>query len=119
MNETNSAAIAFGLAVLDYPDLVDKYIRQIKKSTTFLKEKLTKLDFKFSGGNGNFLVIFVGDAINEVITLLKKRKVLVRGPFQVDSLHVWLLVSIGSIADVENFIDCFKEVNETIGKNKK
>jgi len=117
MNETNSAAIAFGLAILDYPNLIQDYIEDVKKSVTFLKGALSSSGFKFAGGNGNFLIIFVGDAINKIIKLLKERGVLVRRPFQVESLHGWMRVGIGTIADMEQFIDYFKEVCDAVGIN--
>ena len=110
MNETNSAAIAFGLAVLDYPNLIQDYIEVVKKNIIFLKSALSSLGFTTAGGNGNFIIIYVGGAIDRIIQMLKNRGVLVRRPFQVESLHGWLRVGIGTKSDMERFIDCFKKV---------
>jgi len=110
MNEANSAAIAFGLTILEYPEYIDNYIDQVNESIVFMKESLSKMGYRCGEGYGNFIVVFVGEKIDQIIALLKNKGVLVRRPFQVEHLKGWLRIGIGNINDMEHFVNRFKEV---------
>lgn len=112
MYEVTQAAVAFCTAILEFPEHTKQYVSEVKKGMSFLKDALRRKGLVMGGGNGNFLLIYLGDDcdIPAVIKGLKSRGVLVRRPFQVEAVKGWLRVGVGNVSQMEKFVSAFSEV---------
>ena len=117
MYEVSAAAVAFCLAILEFPEQIKQYIAEVKKGMRFAVESLKGMGLITGGGNGNFLMIYLGDEIDIplVIKGLKNRNVLVRRPFHVESIKGWLRVGVGNVSQMKNFLLAFATVLEETG----
>lgn len=112
MYEVTQAAVAFCTAILEFPEHTKQYVEEVKRGMSFLKEALHSKGLITGGGNGNFLLIQLGEScdIPAVIKGLKDRGVLVRRPFQVEAVKGWLRVGVGNVSQMEKFVSAFSEV---------
>jgi histidinol-phosphate aminotransferase len=117
MYEITAATVAFCMAVLEFPSYLEQYIADLKRGMNYLRESLEGMGLVTGGGNGNFLLIHLGDKydIIKVIKGLKESDVLVRRPFEAESMKDWLRVGIGNVAQMERFVSIFRE---TLGESR-
>jgi histidinol-phosphate aminotransferase len=111
MHEVNSAAAAFTLASLEFPQFIDEYLNEIHSSIDFFKMAMHRLGIATAGGAGNFLIVHVGEEISvpDLTRHLKARKILVRRPFQAQNLRGWVRIGVGSVAQMQPFVQAFEE----------
>jgi histidinol-phosphate aminotransferase len=109
MYEVTSATVAFCLATLEFPQYLAQYVDEIRSGISYLGNALANMGIRTGGGNGNFIVIYLGPQfdIPALIADLKSHGILVRRPFQVPSVKGWLRVGAGTKAQMQRFIDAF------------
>lgn len=120
MHEINSAAVAFSLAMLENPDYINRFVCDMRESIEYTKQALRKIGMVVAGGAGNFIVAYLGDAVDAsiVIACLKEHGILIRKPFTVENLKGWLRIGIGNMEQMQRFVSVLTNVLEREGWQK-
>jgi histidinol-phosphate aminotransferase len=119
MHEISSAAAAFTIASLEFPDSIRDYVAEIRSGLEYLNNALQTQGLSTIVGGGNFLLVHVGErALQGVIQNLKARKILVRRPFQAQFLRGWLRIGAGSVSQMETFVHAFEDALRVAGYTK-
>ena len=109
--ESNTFSMGIAEYMLDHPDIMKKHIQEVKEGSVYVQGELTKLGYRWYGGNvTNGMLIFLkdNDEVNDVLLVMKERKIYVRGAFE-GPLDCCLRVSIGPREVMKRFIEVFKE----------
>jgi len=111
MYEVTAATVAFCLATLEHPEFLKGYVEDVRAGIRYLRGALHEMGFVTGGGNGNFIVIYLGPQFDftNLIADLKYHGILVRRPFQVPSITGWLRVGAGSVPQMKRFVDAFSD----------
>lgn len=109
--ESNAFSMGIAEYLLDHPELMQNHVREVKKGSKYLQNELTKLCFRWHGGNfTNGMLVFLDnhDDANDLIENLKKRKIYIRGAFE-PPYDSCVRVSIGPQKIMEIFIDALRD----------
>ena len=111
MYETNAFAIRFAELILDSPGLIEKNVQEAMKGKKYLEDELDKLGIPHFKSYTNFILIDVGSFERSVKlgNALYQKKILIRSGFKDDVLKNCIRVTIGSIKQMDFFVEKFKE----------
>lgn len=117
MHEITSAAVAFALAMLENPDHIREFVREVQEGICYVRQALGELGLVVAGGSGNFFVVYLGEEVDAltIINHLKARGILIRRPFTSVNLKGWLRVGAGTTAQMQKFVTTFAEALEVAG----
>ena len=107
--ETNGAAVVIAEYLLNNPEIVQSYVRDVERGKNYITKKLKKIGIKFHGGDyTNAILIFLdsADKVNQVVAKLKSSKIYIRGglPYPFDKC---LRVTLGPPNEMEKFLKAF------------
>jgi len=104
----NAIAVAAATAALDDVEFVAKCRAANRAGLAQLREGFEKLGFEFVPGQGNFLLVKVGDG-GAVFEALQRRGIITR-PVKPYGLPEWLRVSVGTAGQNERLLVALAEV---------
>ena len=109
--ETNAFAIRFAELILDFPDLIKKNVQEIMSGKKYLEDELDKLGTPYYKSYTNFILIDVGSFERSVQlgNALYQKKILIKSGFTDEVLRNCIRVTVGSVKQMEFFMDKFKE----------
>ena len=84
--ETNSVSIEIASFFIERFQLVEEYVKQVKKGLDYLKSELDSLGLEHNGGNeGNFLYVNLNDEefAKNIVYQLREKKIYIRGGWPV------------------------------------
>lgn len=112
MYETNAFAARFGEIILDNYHLVEKHLRDISAGKAYLEKELDNLGLPHFKSYANFILINVSslEKAVQIKLKMKNRKILIAGGFKTAPLEKCIRVGIGSIEQMEHFIDNLKQI---------
>ena len=109
--ETNAFAIRFAELILDSPDLIEKIVQETMRGKKYLEDELDKLGIPYFKSYTNFILIDVGSLERSIQlgSALYQKKILIKSGFKDDVLKNCIRVTIGSVKQMEFFVEKFKE----------
>lgn len=108
--ESNTLSMGIAVYMLDHPELLQEHVREVKEGAQYIQKELTKLGFRWFGGNfTNGIMIFLNDEseTKDLVTYLQEKKIYIRGAFE-PPYNICVRVSIGPKDIMSNFIESFK-----------
>lgn len=116
--ETNAFAIRFAELILDSPELIEKNVQETMRGKKYVEDELAKLGIPFFKSYTNFILIDVGSFERSVQlgNALYLKKILIKSGFKVDVLKNCIRVTIGSVKQMEFFMEKFKEAFYSLRK---
>lgn len=108
--ESNTLSMEVAAYMLDHPELLQEHVREVKEGAQYIQKELTKLGFRWFGGNfTNGIMIFLNDEseTKDLVTYLQGRKIYIRGAFE-PPYNICVRVSIGPKEIMSMFIESFK-----------
>ena len=116
--EVNSFAICFGTYLLDHPEIQANHLEEISRSKNYLKNKLSELGFPITKSHTNFVLINVNSKRNskEIVRLLLREKIFIKGEFKEACLESYIRVTLGSIEQMKIFIKKLEQILKEITK---
>ena len=112
MHEISSLSAKAAMWVLKRPKMNKEFQKSIKVSKKYLKKELLSLKIKYKMTTANFFLIFApnyGKTIN-LASKLKKRKILIRRPFEQKNIEGWVRICVGSLSDSKKLIKALKKI---------
>jgi len=111
-HEVTSLTVQAAGWILDHPEILEDYRKQIKESKAFLMSELGRLGIKYRDAHGNFMLIYCPDEgkTKGLTEKLKKKKILVRRPFEEPYLFGWIRITMGSIEDSKILAEALKTI---------
>ena len=109
--ESNTFSMGIAEYMLDHPELMQDHARAVKEGGNYLQDELTKLGFRWHGGNfTNGMLVFLDkkDDVGDLIKSLKKRKIYIRGSFE-PPYDSCVRISIGPREIMEIFIGSLRD----------
>ena len=105
--EINSFAVTFGCYLLDHPEILDKYLGQISAGKEYLEKKISELGLNMEESHANFVLINVRsrNRAEEIVKLLFREKILIRGGYKELCLEPYIRVGLGSVKQMKIFIE--------------
>lgn len=116
--ESNGISMAVGEYLLEHPEIVKRYCKQVNEGGELLRGRLAQLGFKFSGGektNGMLIFLESKQETEDVIEFLKRRKIYVRGSFDPPITNC-IRITLGPVECMEKFLNGFKDWLKTRNK---
>ena len=112
MYETNAFAVKLAEIIIDNYHLVERNLQEVNRSREYLQGQLRDLGIPYFRSYANFLLIDVGSYEESVrITeALYERKILIKGGFNDKTLRRCLRVSLGSVEQMQCFMQNFRQV---------
>ncbi|TGM60677.1 pyridoxal phosphate-dependent aminotransferase [Leptospira vanthielii] len=112
MHEISSVSAVSTIWVLDNPELLSFYQKEIVKSKSFLFKELELLNLSYKDTHTNFILVYLPDESRTkgITQKLKDRKILIRRPFEVELLRGWSRVCVGDLNDSSKFINALKDI---------
>lgn len=101
--DVNGIAILFAEKILDNSNLIKSMINNVNEGKEYIRQKLLSEGISFKVCSGNFLLVDCGDRVNEIITELKKRNVLVNGRFKQNYLNKYIRITVGDKQTMKQF----------------
>ncbi|MGA1870832.1 MAG: pyridoxal phosphate-dependent aminotransferase [bacterium] len=105
--DVNSFAVYFAEKLLDEPQLIMDTIKEARKGKEFLINQLQHNGIEYREGKANFVLIKCAGHVNEIISGLYKKNILVTGNFAHNYLKEYIRVTVGSIHHMSKFCDAF------------
>ena len=96
------AAIAASAAVLD-TEWVSGYVRSVVEARTYLVGELRRLGIRQFPTDGNFVLINVGDAAQQLVAHMREKEILIRD--RSHEIPGCVRVTIGMIEQMTRFIN--------------
>ena len=96
------AAIAASAAVLD-TDWVSEYVRSVVEARTHLVGELRRLGIRQFPTDGNFVLINVGEAAQQLVAHMREKEILIRD--RSHEIPGCVRVTIGTIEQMKRFIN--------------
>ncbi|MFH1772671.1 MAG: histidinol-phosphate transaminase [Candidatus Omnitrophota bacterium] len=109
--ESNAVSMAIGEYILKHPEITNDYVDSLNQGRKYIKEELSKMGFKYSGGsftNGMLIFLNSEQETSELIEYLKKRNIYVRGSFG-EPIKNCVRLTLGPTQAMEEFATCLKE----------
>ena len=106
MHEVSSLSSLAAQWILDHPEILLSYQKEIRDSKNYLMEELLKLNVSYRDTHANFILIFLPNEgrTAEVQKKLMKDMILIRRPFEESYLKGWSRVCVGALDDSRRFI---------------
>lgn len=108
----NGIAAAAAIAALDDNEFVDRCRRENQKGLVQLGDGFGKLGLEFVPGQGNFLLVKVGDGAR-IFGALQQRGLIVR-PVKPYGLPEWVRITVGTHSQNERLLAALAEVLKTV-----
>ena len=112
MHEISSLSAKAAKWALSRPKMNKEFQKSIKTSKEFLKKELSSLKIKYKMTTANFFLIFapnIGKTKN-LSNKLKRKKILIRRPFEQKNIKGWIRVCVGSLIDSKKLISVLKKI---------
>jgi histidinol-phosphate aminotransferase len=109
--ETNSLSMGVGSYMLNHLEIVDDYVKEVKRGALYIQNELSKMGLRWHGGNfTNGMLIFLDSSENSVslIRFLAERKIYVRGAFDAP-FDSTIRLTIGSESAMSAFLAAFQQ----------
>jgi len=105
--EINSFAVSFGCYLLDHPEILDEYLGQIFAGREYLEKNIPELGLHMEESHANFVLINVSSRKRaaEIVKLLFREKILIKGGFKELCLERYIRVGLGSVKQMKIFFD--------------
>jgi histidinol-phosphate aminotransferase len=108
--DANNLGVLFAEKILSKPDLLDKMIKDSLEGKNYICSKLKEANLCFISGHANFILIDLGDKVNDVLNKLKDSNVLASGDFNQSFLQKYLRITTASKDIMEKFWDIFSKI---------
>ncbi len=108
--DVNQFAVVAANAVLDDWSYVDDYATQVEQAKRWTLAALDELGVRYYSGGGNYLLVWPGRDVATVEAALRTMGVLVRSMHGKPMLDGTFRLSIGTLPQMQRFIDCFAQV---------
>ena len=107
MYEVNSFAVSFGCYLLYHPEILDDYLGQISAGKHYLEKKIPELGLHMEESHANFVLINVSSRkrAEEIVKLLFREKIMIKGGFKELCLEPDIRVGLGSVEQMKVFIE--------------
>lgn len=108
--ESNTLSMEVAAYMLDHPELLQEHVREVKEGAQYIQKELTKLGFRWFGGNfTNGILIFLNNEneTKDLVEWLKGKNIYIRGAFE-PPYNICVRVSIGPKEIMKIFADAFR-----------
>ena len=114
--EVNSFAVSFGCYLLNHPEIIKDYLKQVAEGKDYLEKRVVELGFRVEESHANFVLIHVGNKnrAEKIVDLLFEQKILIKGGFKENCLEPYIRVSLGSEAQMKIFVEKLSSVLDKI-----
>lgn len=109
--DVNAVGLLFAERILEEPELLSLLKKDYSEGKKYMAEELTKCGYTFKMSEGNYLFIRTKHDAHEVTNLLEKREKVLVHPYGNPLLHDYIRVSIGSVEDMQYFMEALKRVD--------
>jgi histidinol-phosphate aminotransferase len=108
--DANNLGVLFAEKILCKPELLDKLISDSLEGKEFICSKFREANLKYVSGHANFILIDLGDRVNDLLNKLKGNKILASGDFKQDFLKNYLRITTASKEVMEKFWNVFSKL---------
>jgi histidinol-phosphate aminotransferase len=121
MHEISSPAVAFACASLEFPETIQAYVNEVRQGIAELRKAFEGHGFRTAGGQGNFLLIYVGDDADfpTFTTAMKAQGILIRPPSSSPALQGWIRVGVGTAVQRQHLLESFVSSLQKARKGKR
>jgi histidinol-phosphate aminotransferase len=105
MYEVNAVGIQAALALLDQPQIIDKYLEETQEGRRHLLEFAKEKGLDFQDTQTNFVYIGLGNKKQVVMDELSKFGILVRGGLPIKGFEAYLRISLGPVAAMKSLTE--------------
>ncbi len=109
--ESNGISMGIAEYMLQNPGIMNEYAKEVQKGRDYIKSELSKLGFRYFGGNlTNGMLIFLNNKkeTEDLLAFLKLRKVYVRGSFE-QPIENCLRITLGPIPEMKKLIEALSD----------
>ncbi|MBU1125203.1 MAG: histidinol-phosphate aminotransferase family protein [Candidatus Omnitrophica bacterium] len=109
--EINGISAAIGEYILDHPEIMNEYVRDVKIGREYIQQELRNMGIKYSGGqitNGMLIFLNTKAETEALLEVLKKSRIYVRGSFG-PPIDNCIRLTLGPQEAMERFIAVFKK----------
>lgn len=108
--DINGTALLFAENIIDSPGIIKKLVEDTDEGKKYLAGRLNREAIDCKEGAANFILIKCHNRVNEVITRLREKNILINGNFKQDFLKDYIRVTVGNKGVMEKFWDSFIEI---------
>jgi len=115
-HEITIVSAKFGEYLLDHLEIMEDYIREVKKGIEYLSKEFRQLGISTPKTYANFLYAKLPEGIDaeRMVKLLKEKNFYIRGPFSMPPLKGFIRITVGPVEQMRDFISVFKQIHERI-----
>lgn len=116
ISEVSVFAIRFASYMLDHPEVVEQYVREVQEGKAYLLEVCKTLDIKLIPSVTNFVYLRFPSHVNveTLVGVLRERNISVPNPGQGIPIEGLLRVTLGPPAQMQQFIAVVSEYLDSI-----
>ena len=114
--DINAFAVVAGIAALKDPDYIRRYVAEVSHAKQWVIDQLTKLSIKHYGQGGNFLLVWPPADCDAIEGSLRTKGILVRNMRGKPIIQGSFRLTIGTLAQMQAFMDSFLEVIHRSGR---
>jgi len=113
-HEISGVSARFGEYLLDHLEIMENYVKDVKKGVGYLIEEFKQLGVTTSRTCTNFLFVKLPSKVDseKVVGLLKEKNFYISGPFSSIPLKGFVRITVGPLEQMRDFISVFKRIYE-------
>ena len=109
--DVNSLAVTAAFAALSDQAYTDAYVAEVLRARDYLVAELTQSDVCFHCDGGNYLLVWPSSSAQQVEQKLRDAGILVRSMEGKPQIDGSLRVSIGTLAQMKRFWECYQQLD--------
>jgi len=115
IDHVSAFAAHVGGFLLDHPELVDDYVRQVEAGKRFLMAALSGSGLPVQVGHGNFVLVDLGVRREEIVRRLQCYGCLIGATLRLPAHPSWVRVTIGPKREMQRFLSALRAVRQELG----
>ena len=109
--DVNSLAVTAAFAALSDQAYIDDYVAEVLRARDYLVAELTRFSAAFHCDGGNYLLVWPRSPARQVEQQLRDAGILVRSMAGKPQIDGSLRVSIGTLAQMKRFWECYRQLD--------
>lgn len=111
MYEVNSIGVHAAVRLLEQPEIIEKYLKEIEEGRRYLLEYAREEGLSFRDSQTNFVYIDFGDKKQRVVDVLSNAGILVRGGLPIEDFESYLRISLGPENAMQTLVAALRKAN--------
>jgi len=107
--DVSGLSVNMAFKLLDNESIIADTIGNYRKGREYIENALKKDGIEYVGGHGNFILIKCGEKVYDLVNILEKDRILVKGGFSQGYLRDYLRVTIGGERSMQKFYESFSK----------